>query len=56
MDSRGTAANPLSTDALYAKAEGLLREIEPRVDLGGARGTLWGHTSGRELANLFAAA
>jgi 2-methylcitrate dehydratase PrpD len=56
MDSRGTAANPLSTDALYAKAEGLLREIEPRVDLGGARGTLWGNTSGRELARLFAAA
>jgi 2-methylcitrate dehydratase PrpD len=55
MNSRGTAANPLSTDALYAKAEGLVREIEPRVDLGAARGRLWSAVSGRDVAQLFGA-
>jgi 2-methylcitrate dehydratase PrpD len=56
MNSRGTAANPLSTEALYAKAEGLVREIEPRVDLDAARGRLWGAASGRDIARLFSAA
>jgi hypothetical protein len=56
MSSRGTAANPLSTEALYAKAEGLVREIEPRVDLDGARCKLWEAASGRDLARLFGAA
>jgi 2-methylcitrate dehydratase PrpD len=56
MNSRGTAANPLSTEALYSKAEGLVREIEPRVDLGVARGKLWEGASGRDLARLFGAA
>ena len=55
MDSRGTAANPLSPDELYAKAEGLLREIEPKVDLGVARMRLWADTPGRDLARLFGA-
>jgi len=55
MNSRGTAANPLSTEALYAKAEGLVREIEPRVDLDGARGKLWEAASGRDIARLFGA-
>jgi len=55
MNSRGTAANPLSTDALYAKAEGLVREIEPRIDLGAARGRVWDAASGRDLARLFGA-
>jgi 2-methylcitrate dehydratase PrpD len=56
MNSRGTAANPLSTDALYAKAEGLVREIEPRVDLDAARGRLWDAASGRDVAQLFGGA
>ncbi|MGE0749159.1 MAG: MmgE/PrpD family protein [Variibacter sp.] len=56
MNSRGTAANPLSTDALYAKAEGLVREIEPRIDLDAARGTLWSAASGRDVAQLFGGA
>jgi 2-methylcitrate dehydratase PrpD len=55
MNSRGTAANPLSTEALYAKAEGLVREIEPRIDLGAARGKLWDAATGRDLACLFGA-
>lgn len=55
MNSRGTAANPLSTEALYAKAEGLVREIEPRIDLGAARDKLWSVANGRELARLFGA-
>jgi 2-methylcitrate dehydratase PrpD len=53
MDSRGTAANPLSTDALYEKAEGLVRDVEPRVDLGAARATVWSDAGGRNLAGLF---
>jgi len=53
MNSRGTAANPLSTKALYAKAEGLIREIDPAIDLGAARGKLWDTASGRDLARLF---
>ncbi|MDB5592983.1 MmgE/PrpD family protein [Enterovirga sp.] len=55
MDSRGTAANPLSTDALYGKAEGLVREVAPRVDLAAARTALWGNPAGRDMARLFAA-
>jgi 2-methylcitrate dehydratase PrpD len=55
MNSRGTAANPLSTEALYAKAEGLVREIEPRIDLGAARGKLWDAATGRDIACLFGA-
>lgn len=56
MNSRGTAANPLSTEALFAKAEGLVREIEPRIDLGAARLDVWRGATGRDLARLFAAA
>lgn len=54
MNSRGTAANPLSTDALYDKAAGLVRDVKPQVDLGAARATLWkSGPSGGELAHLF---
>jgi 2-methylcitrate dehydratase PrpD len=53
MDSTGTAANPLSTDALYEKAEGLLRDVEPRVNLGAARDVVWSSAGGRNLARLF---
>lgn len=56
MNSRGTAANPLSTDALYAKAEGLLQGVEPRCDLATARDVLWSNPDGPRLAALFAAA
>ena len=56
MSSRGTAANPLSTEALYDKAQGLVREIQPRVDLNAARGKLWQAATGRDLARLFGAA
>jgi len=55
MNSRGTAANPLSTEALYAKAEGLVKNVEPAIDLGVLRSTLWQATSGPELARLFGA-
>ena len=53
MDSRGTVANPLSTEALYAKAEGLVEGIKPRIDLRKARDRLWSDASGRDLAGLF---
>jgi hypothetical protein len=56
MSSRGTAANPLSTEALYDKAQRLVREIQPRVDLNAARGKLWQAATGRDLARLFGAA
>lgn len=56
MDSRGTAANPLSTEALYGKAEGLVRDVEPHPDLDAARRALWGDPAGRDIARLFAAA
>lgn len=55
MDSRGTAANPLSLDELYGKAEGLVRGLEPAVDLQAARRSLWSDADGRSLARLFAA-
>ena len=55
MDSRGTAANPLSLDELYGKAEGLVRGIQPAIDLGAARDRLWGETGGADMARLFAA-
>lgn len=55
MNSRGTAANPLSTEALYAKAEGLVKNVEPAIDLGALRSTLWQATSGPDLARLFSA-
>lgn len=53
MDSRGTAANPLSTEALFDKAEGLVRDVTPRVDLAAARKVLWGKSDGPGVASLF---
>ncbi len=56
MNSRGTAANPLTTDVLFDKAAGLVSDITPRIDLGSARAALWKNgTDGRALARLFAA-
>lgn len=55
MNSRGTAANPLSTDALFEKAAGLVRDVSPPVDLGAARAGLWKPgMDGRTLAQIFA--
>ncbi len=56
MDSRGTAANPLSTDALFAKAEGLMRDVKPQINLNAARDVVWSDAGGRALARLFSAA
>ncbi len=53
IESRGSPGNPLSTEAVYAKAEGLLRDVEPQFDLAAARTTLWSDANGRDLARLF---
>lgn len=53
MDSRGTVANPLSTEALFEKAQGLVREVIPQADLSAARQILWGASDGAGIAALF---
>jgi 2-methylcitrate dehydratase PrpD len=55
MDSRGTPANPLSRDELYGKAAGLVRDIDPDLDMAAMRASLWRETDGRALAKLFGA-
>ena len=54
MDCKGTAANPMSDDDLFAKAAGLVRNLAPAVDLSLVRSILSGRPSGSALAGLFA--
>ncbi|MBB6181943.1 MmgE/PrpD family protein [Pseudorhizobium flavum] len=54
MDCLGTAANPMSTDALCGKAAGLLRMAGPATDAQAARCMIWSESRGRALAALFA--
>ncbi|MCO5066832.1 MAG: MmgE/PrpD family protein [Rhizobiaceae bacterium] len=53
LDSRGTAANPLTTPQLMEKASRLTDEIELDVDVDVAKATVWTATSGRRVAELF---
>jgi 2-methylcitrate dehydratase PrpD len=55
MDSRGTPANPLSLDELVGKAQGLMRDVDPNLDITATRASIWGETDGRAVARLFAA-
>jgi len=55
MDSRGTPANPLSLDELTGKAQGLMRDVDPHLDITATRARIWGETDGRAVARLFAA-
>ena len=56
MDSRGTPAKPLSLDELYGKATGLMRDVEPNLDMAALRASIWRETDGRKLAQLLGAA
>jgi len=55
MDSRGTPARPLSLDELTAKAQGLVRDVDPHLDMTATRARIWGETDGRAVARLFGA-
>jgi 2-methylcitrate dehydratase PrpD len=56
MDSRGTPANPLSLDELTGKAQGLVRDVDPSLDVAATRSRIWAETDARVLAKLFGAA
>jgi 2-methylcitrate dehydratase PrpD len=55
MDSRGTPANPLSLDELTGKAQGLMHDLDPGVDMAATRARIWAETDGRAVAKLFGA-
>jgi 2-methylcitrate dehydratase PrpD len=55
MDSRGTPARPLSTDAIEAKGQALIDSAGLSFDMAAARRTLWTASDGQTIVDLFAA-
>src|SRR5262249_28659927 len=55
MDSRGTPANPLSLDELADKARGLMRDVDPKLDMAATQARIWHEADGRAVARLFGA-
>jgi 2-methylcitrate dehydratase PrpD len=55
MDSRGTPARPLATDAIEAKGQALIDSAGLRFNMAAARRTLWTASDGQAIVELFAA-
>lgn len=56
MDSRGTPVKPLSLDELAGKAQSLVRDADPDLDIAAIRSRIWTETDARALAHVFAGA